>query len=50
MIQDIANNKNLLTAHNVELYIETSRSKALAFDLVGLGRKIDAYLKKSIND
>ena len=44
MLYDIVNHKHLLTSSNVELYLEQARMKALAFDLIGLGNKIDDYL------
>jgi hypothetical protein len=50
MLKDIAEHTSLLTTRNVDLYIEKAKSKALAFDLIGLGTKIDTYLNKSIDN
>jgi len=45
MLKNILENKGLLNSSNVNLYLQTSKSKALDFDLIGLGKKIDIYLK-----
>jgi len=45
MINDIAENKHLITPANVDGYLEQARSKAFAFDVVALGNRIDVYLK-----
>ncbi|AEP09634.1 hypothetical protein [Micavibrio aeruginosavorus] len=45
MLQSIHDKKSVITPDNAETYIATARRNALSFDLIGLGRKIDAYLK-----
>jgi hypothetical protein len=50
MLNDIANNKSFLTSSNVDKYLEKARSKALAFDLVRLGNKIDDYLSRNVDE
>ena len=44
MIDAVARRKGLLTARNVTAYLNAFEEKALAFDLVGLGRAIDVHL------
>jgi len=44
ILHDIAENNRLLTSGNIDTYLQNARIKALAFDLIGLGKKIDTYL------
>lgn len=45
MLEAIRNNRHTITSANVDLYIKTAEKKAMDFDLIGLSRKIDAYLE-----
>jgi hypothetical protein len=46
-IDDIRAGRHVLTQKNTDEYISVAKEKALAFDLSGLGAKIDTYLKSS---
>lgn len=44
MLHDMAEGQHEIGPENVESYLKSARDKALAFDLVGLAGKIEAYL------
>jgi len=46
MLDAIKRNEGLLTNSNIKQYIEKTTQQALDFDLIGLGKKIDVFLKK----
>lgn len=46
--EDMRLGRHVLTHENVDRYLTIAKEKALAFDLVGLGAKIDAYLKSGM--
>ena len=45
MLVDIANGERLITVRNVDSYLKVARTKALAFDYIGLGREIDEHFE-----
>ena len=47
MSKNMLENKGLLTSSNVNDYLKTCKTKALDFDLINLGQKIDTYLNKN---
>ena len=49
ILNAIAAGTNRLLAKDVERYVSEARTRALAFDLVGLGRRIEIYLE-SVGD
>ena len=49
ILNAIAARTNRLLAKDVERYVSEARTRALAFDLVGLGRRIEIYLE-SVGD
>ena len=49
MLDAIKKGEGLLTPESVEGYLHIISEKALQYDLLELGEKIDAYLKKSAN-
>ncbi|RBA56867.1 hypothetical protein DQ403_13200 [Stutzerimonas zhaodongensis] len=44
IVERIRQGKNNLDAQNVERYIDTARTQALRFDLVGFGARLEEYL------
>jgi hypothetical protein len=44
IVERIRQGKNNLDAQNVERYIDTARTKALRYDLVGFGARLEEYL------
>lgn len=45
--EDMHAGRHMLTQENIDRYLSVAKEKALAFDLSGLGAKIDEYLKSS---
>lgn len=46
--KDMHSGRHVLTQGNINRYLSVAKEKALAFDLTGLGTKIDEYLKSSV--
>jgi hypothetical protein len=47
MLSTIARDEGLLTDSNIDTYLDLFTKKALEFDLIGFGKKIDIYLENN---